>query len=248
MKKMTKPTVKVSDILLVIPAYNEGAGIQGVIAGIPKSITVKKKRYNIEIVIIDDCSTDDTYKKARKTRARVLRHIINLGAGAATRTGFAFALRSLENVAFIITIDADGQHSAGDIQRLVEAQVENNADVVVGNRLHDGNKATMPFHRRFGNWGLTMISRLLFGIKIKDTQSGLRLVRASALQPLAGYTIDRYGFCTEVLWIASRSHMKIVETPITVMYSEETLTKGQNNWGVINLVIDLILIRITRSM
>jgi glycosyltransferase involved in cell wall biosynthesis len=248
MKKNDSSSHNKQKILLVIPAYNEEANIAKVVASVPNTVTVSNEKYAIDIVIVDDCSDDKTYDQAKKTRARVLRHIMNLGAGAATRTGFAFALKNLENLAYVITIDADGQHNVDDIKRLVEAAVKANADMVVGNRLHAGNSSTMPFHRRFGNWGLSVISRVLFGIKVQDTQSGLRLIKASALKPLAGYTIDRYGFCTEVLWIASRSGMNIVETPIDVIYSEETLGKGQNNWGVINLVIDLILVRIARSM
>jgi hypothetical protein len=144
----------------------------------------------------------------------------------------------------VATIDADGQHTASDVEHLIRHAAKSGADVVVGNRLHAGNKADMPFHRVAGNVGLTYISRLLFGIKTKDTQSGLRLFRPEALPVISEYTIDRYGFCTEMRWLAHKARLKVDEVPIEVKYFDETLQKGQNNWGVVLLVKDLLWIRI----
>jgi len=149
-------------------------------------------------------------------------------------------------LAYVITIDADGQHSSEDIERLVSFAIKHKAEMIVGNRLHADNKKDMPLHRTLGNRGLSLISRMLFGIKTEDTQSGLRLFSASALPKIADYSIDRYGFCTEMLWLAVRNDVVIREMPISVKYSEESLSKGQSNWGVVDLVLDLIWIRITR--
>jgi len=242
---MTKESAQ-KNILIVIPAYNEEGLIGDVIKSVPSLIKVKNARFGIQTLVIDDFSKDKTRQEALAAGARVLRHTINLGAGAATRTGLVFASRHAKEFAYVITIDADGQHKVTDIERLVKFAIKSNADMIIGNRLHEGNKESMPLHRRFGNWGLTFISQILFGIKVKDTQSGLRLIKADAVGALADYTIDRYGFCTEMLWIASRRKLDVQEIPISVLYSEETLAKGQNNWGVINLLIDLMLIRIAR--
>jgi hypothetical protein len=87
---------------------------------------------------------------------------------------------------------------------------------------------------------------MLFGIKTKDTQSGLRLFAADILPIVADYTIDRYGFCTEMLWMAVRNDVVVEEVPIVVKYSAETLKKGQNNWGVVDLLLDLAWIRMSR--
>lgn len=230
-------------VIIIMPAYNEGPRIAKVIKTIPRHITVDGQDFETQIVVVEDGSPDNTAEEAKKTRATVLTHVMNSGAGAATRTGLRYAMRHKKDLAFAVTIDADGQHTASDIERLIHHTVKSGADMVVGNRLHEGNKKDMPFHRVFGNIGITLISRMLFGIKTKDTQSGLRLFTPKALPIVAEYTIDRYGFCTEMLWLATRAKLRIDEIPIEVKYFEETLAKGQNHWGAVLLIKDLLWIR-----
>lgn len=232
-------------IVIVMPAYNEAPRIAKVIRAIPSHITVGKQDFPTKVVVVDDCSADETAHEARRAGATVLKHVMNSGAGAATRTGLKYALQSEDiKPAFIVTIDADGQHTTKDIERLVHEAMEFEADLLVGNRLHEGNKEDMPFHRVFGNKVLTFISRVLFGITIKDTQSGLRLFTPHAARVISEYTIDRYGFCTEMLWLAVRAGLRVGEIPIAVKYSRGTLAKGQNNWGAVVLIKDLLWIRI----
>jgi polyprenyl-phospho-N-acetylgalactosaminyl synthase len=235
------------DVLaVIIPAYNESGQIAEVIRSVPASLEVDGQVFRTVIIVVEDCSRDSTYQEALDAGAIVIRHFMNSGAGAATRTGFSYVLKNAErlNVAYVATIDADGQHSSGDLLRMLEAAVATRADVIVGNRLHAGNKEDMPLHRTLGNRGLSLISRMLFGITTEDTQSGLRLVSIEALPGISGFTIDRYGFCTEILWRARQNHFKVVEVPIAVTYSEETLGKGQSNWGVFDLVTDLLTLRL----
>lgn len=230
-------------VIVIMPAYNEAPRIGRVIKSIPRHVTVDGHTFATKIVVVDDCSSDDTADEARKAGAIVLQHVMNSGAGAATRTGLRYAMYHHHDLAYAVTIDADGQHTSDDIEHMIRDAQQNGADMVVGNRLHEGNKEDMPLHRVVGNKGLTFISRVLFGIKIKDTQSGLRLFRAEVLPIVSEYTIDRYGFCTEMLWLATRAQLKIDEVPIAVKYFEDTLAKGQNNWGVVLLVKDLLWIR-----
>jgi hypothetical protein len=152
----------------------------------------------------------------------------------------------IDDLTYAVTIDADGQHSSADVEKVLRYAVKNNSSMIVGSRLHEGNDESMPAHRRLGNIGLSFISKMLFGIKTKDTQSGLRLFRADVIPKVSEYTIDRYGFCTEMLWIAVREHVQVDEVPISVTYSEETIGNGQSNWGVVHLLIDLLWIRISR--
>lgn len=236
-------------VAVIIPAYNEGARIGNVLKSLPKLVKVEGKDYELLPIVIDDKSRDDTAKVAKGHGAHVIRHVVNTGAGGATRTGMKYVMELFMNdssVIYMVTIDADGQHDVSDIKHLIRAAVKSNLDMVVGSRLHEGNKENMPIHRVVGNKGLSLISRALFGIKTKDTQSGLRLYQTKHLDKLSDYTIDRYGFCTETLWQATRNGLKVEEVPIKVSYSKETLSKGQNNWGVVDLVKDLIWIRITR--
>lgn len=231
-------------ILVVIPAYNAEPHIRRVVNELPKTITVDRKVFQLDVVVIDDGSGDNTYEEALKTRATVLQHVMNCGAGAATRTGLRYAMKYGEDVSYVATIDSDGQHEADDIKTLLHSALLTNADMVVGNRLHAGNSDSMPLHRSFGNKGLSLISRILFNIKVKDTQSGLRLYASGILPIISDYTIDRYGFCTESLWLASRAHLNIQEVPTAVKYTDERLQHGQSNWGVVDLLLDLIWVRL----
>jgi glycosyltransferase involved in cell wall biosynthesis len=232
-------------VIIVIPAYNEAARIGKVITSLPKTIICDKESFKTHVVVVEDGSNDGTYDEAKKTSATVLRHIINSGAGAATRTGLRYAERNSKDVAYVVTIDADGQHSTDDVKKLLNFAIKNKADMVVGNRLHAGNKKSIPLHRSLGNRALGLVGRVLFGIKIEDTQSGLRLYRMEIVPLISNYTIDRYGFCTEMLWLAIRKGVKVQEVPISVKYSSDTLNKGQSNWGAIDLLLDLLWIRIT---
>lgn len=232
--------------MVVIPAFNESRHIGEVVESIPAVIVAGSERFATTVVVVDDCSNDGTQAAAEDAGATVLRHVINSGAGAATRTGLRYAEKFGDELAYVVTMDADGQHASEDVVRLVQFATEYHAEMVVGSRLHPGNREAMPRHRTLGNKGLNFVSRVLFGIKVPDTQSGMRLLDSRVVSKVADYTIDRYGFCTEMLWLARRHGIDIAVMPISVRYSAETLAKGQSNWGVIGLVLDLLWIRISR--
>jgi polyprenyl-phospho-N-acetylgalactosaminyl synthase len=231
-------------VLVIIPALNEGKHIADVITSIPRHIKTPKGDFATKVLVVDDGSTDNTAAVARATDAVVLSHVVNTGAGGATRTGLRYADRYVENLAYVVTIDGDGQHASNDIKRLVEYAAKHDSQMIVGNRLHAANKVHMPVQRRFINWAGSMYSRLLFGITTKDTQSGLRLYRHDVLGAMSQYTLDRYGFCTETLWHAVRAKIRVDEVPISVSYSKEGMAKGQSIWAAIEIVRDLLIVRI----
>ena len=233
-------------VAVIIPAYNEARNIAEVVRSVPPVLQVGDRAFRTVVIVVEDCSRDATYQNALDAGAIVIRHFINSGAGAATRTGFSYVLKNAERlgIAYVATMDADGQHSSSDLLHLLREALASGADLLVGNRLHAGNKEHMPRHRTLGNRGLSLISRMLFGITTEDTQSGLRMVTIEALPGIANFTIDRYGFCSEILWRARQRDLKVVEVPTGVRYSEETLGKGQSNWGVFDLVTDLVSLRL----
>lgn len=230
-------------VLVVIPALNEGEHIAGVVRSIPKNLKIGKKQFNARVAVVDDGSTDNTSEEARQAGAVVLTHVVNTGAGGATRTGLRYA-EQCDDVQYVVTIDGDGQHAADDVKRLVNYAVKHDSQFVVGNRLHSANKSTMPLQRRVINWGGSLFSRILFGIKTKDTQSGMRLYRIDAVPKISRFTLDRYGFCTETLWHAVRSHIRVDEMPIAVSYSKEGMARGQSIWSSMEILRDLIRVRI----
>lgn len=201
---------------IVLPAKNEGTRIEAVITDI------KKEGYR-NIVVVDDGSTDNTARISEYSGATVLRHKVNLGAGAATQTGIEHALR--QGAHYIVTLDADQQHFPSDITKLVDKLVDDKLDVVIGNRFMGGNK--IPFTREILNGVGNLVSYLASGIWVHDSQSGFKVMTASFAKksPLVS---AGYEFCIEIIRYMRMHKAKYAEVPIKVMYSKETMEKGQN--------------------
>jgi UDP-N-acetylglucosamine---dolichyl-phosphate N-acetylglucosaminyltransferase len=228
-------------VCVIIPAYNEAAVIHNVIK---KSLKVfKKSPYSIDIIVVNDGSKDSTSIEARKAGAFVIDHILNSGAGGATATGLAYAARSSYEAA--ATMDADGQHDPSDVVRGFDELFKNKADLLIGSRLIDG--ANMSSTKRLGNWGLSTITQILFGVKSTDSQSGLRLFSPLALEKLR-WSTNGYEFCSEMLWRAKQNNLDIAEYPIRTIYTDYSKAKGQNNWNAINIVKRLLKRRIAELL
>ena len=223
-------------IAIVIPTYNESKTIASVIKDIKKNIP-KKSKYNI--IVVNDGSADDTAKIAQKNGAIVINHILNSGAGSATATGLSYAQQN--NYTIAATLDADGQHSAKDLYNGIQIIQNNNIDLLIGSRLL--NSKGMPKIKIIGNWGLSAITKILFGIKVTDSQSGMRILSKNALDNLKWKT-SGYEFCSEMLWRANQRKLIIKEYPIKVIYTDYSKSKGQNNWNGINIAKSLIHRRI----
>lgn len=222
-------------VCVVIPAFNEEAVIKHVVAG------VQKKIKDAEIVVVNDSSTDSTSQMAQ--RATVIDHIINQGAGGATSTGLRYA--ELQDADWVITLDGDGQHDPQDALNCLNNAKETESDLVIGSRLIDTEG--MSKLKILGNKGLTFITWLLFGVKVTDSQSGLRVFSKKALDTLE-WESTGYDFCSEMIWRAKQSNLKITEYPIKAIYTDYSKSKGQNNWNAINIVSSLIRRRIVEYL
>lgn len=223
-----KPTIAV-----VIPAYNEGNVIGVVVRGIKKELEFKK--FSFEIIVVDDGSKDDTEQKAQEAGAHVIRHILNSGSGGATATGLSYAQQKGFDIA--ATMDADGQHDPKDLISGIELMLEDRGDLLIGSRLIDANG--MSKVKILGNKGLSLITYILFGIGVTDSQSGLRIFSKLALDKLRWKT-SGYEFCSEMLWRARQQNLTIDEFPIKAIYTEYSRSKGQNNWNAVNIIKSLL--------
>lgn len=228
---------KTLKVCVVIPAYNEASVVQNVIK---KALKVfNSSSYHISIVVVDDGSTDLTAREAIKGGAKVIKHILNTGAGGATSTGLRYAQKNNFDIA--ATMDADGQHAPEDIVKGIDFILQSKADLVIGSRLIDSTG--MSKVKVLGNWGLSFITYLLFGINSTDSQSGLRLFSRNALENLHWET-NGYEFCSEMLWRANQQKLSIAEYPIKAIYTEYSKAKGQNNWNAIIIIKTLFKRRI----
>jgi len=225
-------------VCVIIPAYNEAAVISGVVNN--AQTIFSKSKYNITIVVVNDGSKDNTSVEAREAGAVVVDHILNRGAGGATATGLRYAEKNRFTVA--ATMDADGQHDAGDVVRGIDTVVKQDVDLLIGSRLI--NSEGMSRVKVIGNKGLSVITYILFGINSTDSQSGLRIYSRKALEQLRWKT-SGYDFCSEMLWRAKQLKLRVDEYPIKAIYTEYSKLKGQNNWNAINIVKSLARRRLT---
>lgn len=223
-----------NQICVIIPAYNEAKVIHHVVTHARKVFRVAKD-YKVDIVVVNDGSKDTTSKEARKGGAIVIDHILNSGAGGATLTGLAFARKNNYNIA--ATMDADGQHAPEDVLAGIEQIDTLQADLLIGSRLIDSTG--MSKTKVFGNKGLSLMTRLLFGANVTDSQSGLRIYSKKALDSLC-WKATGYEFCSEMIWRAKQAKMNIKEYPIQAIYTEYSTNKGQNNWNAVNIIKRLV--------
>lgn len=222
---------------IVIPAYNEEAMIERIIKSLPRAID----GHPTHIIVVVDGSQDKTEEKARKTGVDVISHIINTGAGGATRTGIHYA--RLIGSDIVATIDADGQHRSEDLVAVVRAVLKNKGDLVIGSRLIDPKG--MVLHRLIGNVGLSLFTYLIFGAWVTDSQSGLKAFNARAAEAIQFHSND-FAFCSEIIWRAKQQKLRIHEVPIKAIYTEYSLGKkhAQSKLNGINMLMQMIKQRI----
>ena len=202
---------------VVIPAKNEATRIGNVILN-----TQNCGFHNI--IVVDDGSTDHTADVAQKCGASVLKHHINLGPGAATQSGIEYAIKlGAQN---IVTIDADQQHYPQDIHALVSKLEAENLDIVIGSRFLRADHQ-IPYSRILYNKIANVVSSLATGIMVSDSQSGLKAFTASFAKK-SKLQHCGFEFCIELLRYIKIHKAKYAEVPIRVMYTKETMNKGQS--------------------
>jgi glycosyltransferase involved in cell wall biosynthesis len=210
--------------ICVIPVHNEEKTIQ--------SIVKESSKYVDNVIVIDDGSTDLSSKEATAGGARVFQIDRNRGVGAAYRMGLEKA--GEHEAEIILRLDGDGEHYPSDIPNLVKPILDGEADIVVGNRIRYFDSA--PLIMRLGNWGLTKITNLLSGTGIHDSQSGLKAIRASALEGL-DLNANQYEIESEMIYEAQRKGLRIKEVPVKY----DKYVRGVTVWCGIRVAVFLLL-------
>ena len=208
-------------LFIIVPAFNESAVINKVIRSLPKKI---KGISQVNKLVIDDGSFDETAQKAKNAGVQVIRHSINRGVGAATKTGFEVA--KMENADIIVTLDADGQHDTKDIQKIIDPIIKKKSDVVIGSRFKKLQK--VPKDRLVLNWLANFATFAIFGVFSTDSQSGFRAFSKKALE-LIDIKSDRMEFSSELLHEANKNKLKVKEVSIKAIYTSYSRQKGQKN-------------------
>jgi glycosyltransferase involved in cell wall biosynthesis len=225
-------------IAILIPAYNEGSVIGEVLEKLIKDLK-KTELSKADIIVINDGSKDNTATEVKKhPQVKLVNHIMNSGAGAAIRTGLSYARD--RGYQYAVTMDADGQHDSVDTSRVVKALMNDESDIVIGSRLIDAEG--MPWYRVVLNKGGGLFTFILFGIFVKDSQSGLRGFSRKALEKITFHS-NNYTYNSELMWRIKQNRLQVKEIPIKAIYSEYSLSKGQTNWEVVHIVRELLKYR-----
>ncbi len=221
-------------VWIVIPAYNEESRISAVLDQL--------LHHWPNIVVVDDASTDGTVREVLARPVWLLRHVVNLGQGAALQTGISFALQ--REAQYIITFDADGQHSPDDLAALLGPLAAGRADFTLGSRFLGGAEG-MPASRRLLLRLAVLFTRIVSEVRLTDVHNGLRaMTRHGAIRLVI--TMNRMEHASQIIDQIHASGLPYVEVPVVVRYTRETLAKGQRSSAALKMAATLIVEKITR--
>jgi len=240
-------------IFVIIPAFNEGVVIQDVLNELLQKLPATG--LNCQIVVVDDGSRDETYENAAQLVSaaasprdrvqasytvspaiHVLRHIVNLGQGAALATGIQYALAQGAQV--LVTYDADGQHVPEDLSALVAPVAAGTVDIALGSRFLSG-AVNVPRGRRMLLKGAIFFTGLTEGIWLTDAHNGLRALSADAARKIE-ITQNRMAHASEIIREIARLKLRYVEVPMNVRYTDYSRMKGQRATDALNILIELL--------
>ena len=216
------------NIFIIIAVYNEARSFPDVLDSIGK--------YGYTIVVVDDGSEDGSAIIAESCGAVVLRHIINLGQGAALQTGIEYA--RLKNAPIVVTYDADGQFEASEITRVVAPLLKKEADVVLGSRFL-GNVTDISFFRKMVLKIGIMFTYIFSNIYLTDTHNGFRAFNRKSMEYIT-ITHNRMSHASEILDKIKKNNLKYIEVPVSVRYHSYAKSKGQSTMNFINIISRLI--------
>ena len=194
-------------VLAVIPAYNEHGRVGDIIRA------VKRVLPSAKILVVNDCSSDDTGTESVGAGAEVVTHLINLGYGAALETGYLYALRYGYEV--VVQMDGDGQHLPDEVPQILAPVLDGGADIVIGSRyLSSKNTYKTSFVRRLGQKIFGMILSVITGYKITDPTSGFQCLNRKAFELFSRGQFPHDFPDADVLLMAHYAGFRVKEVPV----------------------------------
>jgi glycosyltransferase involved in cell wall biosynthesis len=202
---------------VIVPAYNEAENIREVVE---KLMELRQSISDLEIVVVDDGSRDDTSKKvAMFSDVKCVRHHMNLGKGAALRSGIE---KSVGDV--IVIQDADLEYSPNEIPKMVEPILAGSVDIVYGSRLSNGKPSSMSVSHHVGNMILSLATAIMFGVRITDVMTGHKAFTRKVLE---SFRLEGNGFTVEIELTAKalRNGWRFGEVPVAYQYRQRGFSK-----------------------
>ena len=228
------------NLVIVLPSLDPDAKFAGVVNGLIEGGFQR-------IVIVDDGSCEERQKwftqAAETGECTVLHHGVNKGKGRALKTAFSYILKEMPDARGVITIDGDGQHLLGDIIACGNRMLAEPDKVVLGCR--DFDLPNVPPRSVAGNKFTSRAFRIFFGIRLSDTQTGLRAIPAQYLQEFCEIEGERFEYETNMLLQMKRSGIEFIEQPIETVYDEEDYSSHYNavkdSWKVGKVMLRFLL-------
>lgn len=229
-------TATLTGVFVVIPAYNEGSVLADTAAEL--------LRCGYSVVVVDDGSRIPGAEYLKGLPVYYLRHLANLGQGAALQTGTEFAVR--QGAHFVVHFDADGQHSPELIPSLIEPIRTGEFDVVIGSRfLKASDRKHVPLEKQILLKAGVFVTWLFSGVWLSDTHNGFRALSAKAARQIR-MTENGFAHATEILELIKSAGLRYKEVPATIRYTDYSRSKGQSIFNSINIVFDLVLRKVMR--
>ncbi len=206
-----------SKISILMPAYNEGLGIRANLLATYRMLKGLKRPF--EIVVLDDGSGDWTFEEARRgarglKNVKVKRIPVNQGKGWALKEAFREARGE-----WVVFLDSDLDIDPKQLELFFDIQKRTGCDVVIGSKRHPESRIHYPVKRRIISAGYFFLVKALFGMPMRDTQTGLKIFRRQVLRDVfPRVLIKRYAFDLELLVVAHRYGYRIEEAPVIVNY------------------------------
>ncbi|WP_270886443.1 glycosyltransferase family 2 protein [Pedococcus sp. 5OH_020] len=225
-----------SDTWVVVPTFNEVTVVREVLHELQESFA--------NVVAVDDASTDGSAMEILASGAHLVRHPFNMGAGGALQTGVHFALLDPQ-ARFIVTFDADGQHRVEDAVSMVERLRTGEEDILLGSRFL-GTATNMRASRRALLRAARVFERAASGISLTDAHNGLRAFSRRFAEVL-DLSVPDMGWASEFLARIAESGLRCAEVPVTVQYTDYSMSKGQSSINSVNIGVDVVLDRMLRG-
>lgn len=216
-----------SDVWLVVPVYNEAPVIAAVMTNAMQTFP--------NVVCVDDGSRDGSADQILTTGAHLVRHPVNLGQGAAVQTGVEYARRS-PGAKYFVTFDADGQHQVDDVLRMVHRLRTEPLDIVVGTRFH-GDVTHIPKLKRVVLKTAVMLSPRGRRLGLTDSHNGLRAFNRTVAMGM-DITSNGMGHAPEIVEMIDEKGWRVAEEPVTILYTDYSMAKGQSLLNGVNIVFD----------
>lgn len=231
---------KTKFLSVIIPAYKQEKTISSDIKNLDKVLS--KLSIKHELIVVVDGFLDKTYEIASKLKnknIKVVGYKDNKGKGYAIRLG---VMESKGDV--IGFIDAGMDIDPKSISKLLFDMERLNSDIAIGSKLHPDSKVKYPFVRKILSWGYRNISYILFGLKIRDTQAGLKLYKSEVAQKIFKLsTVNDFAFDIETLALANKiGFKKIYEGPVKLNFKENTITNVNFIFVAIKMFIETIVV------